>query len=183
MFYRTKAWRIAIDGFLWAAIALFAWFLLTRHFVALLAATGRWQRPGISRVLVGQVQRDTNDVFTDVLITVDKDGRQKATRLPKEELFGVEPGEKLWIIWPPYVSVGTSPPTYRFSLGRLVMEFPEIFLLICCTWLFMRFKSRLGKPFDEYVGPTKPTSNYVAPSPESWGRSKNFINKGQDENS
>jgi hypothetical protein len=183
MFYRSRGWRIAIDGFLWAAIALCAWFLLTRHFVALLAATGRWQRPGISRVQVGQVQRDANDVFTDVLITVGKDGKQKMTRMAKKELFGVEPGDKIWIIRPPYVSVGAFPPAYRFSLSRLVMEFPEIFLLICGTWLFMRFKSRLGKPFDEYVGAKKPTSSYVVPAPESWGRSKNFIRKGQDTNS
>jgi hypothetical protein len=183
MFYRTKAWRIAIDGFLWAAIALCTWFLLTRHFVALLVATGRWQRPGISHVVVGHVQKDTNDVFTDVLIMVGKDGKQNATRMNKGELFGLEPGEKIWIIRPPYVSAGATPPAFRFSFSRLVMEFPEIFLLICGAWLFMRFKSRLGRPFDEYVGPKKPTSNYVVPSPESWGRSKNFVGKDQERNS
>jgi len=183
MFFRTRAWRVVVDGFLWAAIALCTWFLLTRHFVALLSATGRWQRPGVSRIVVGNVQRDANDAFTDTLIFVNKEGKQKMTRLAKEELYGLEPGEKIWIIIPPYVSVGAFPPAYRFSLHRLVMEFPEIFLLICCTWLFMRFKSRLGRPFDEYAGPKKPTSSYVVPAPESWGRSKNFIKDGQDRNS
>ena len=171
--------RTLIDGALWIAIAFCSWFLLTRHFVAFLAVSGRWQLPGVSRVHVGHVQRDPDSSFTDVLITVRKDGSQGVTRLLKEELLGVRPGDTLWLIHPAYVTVNI-PPRYRFKPFRLVTEFPEIFFLVCGCWLFARFRSRLGKPFDAYEGTEKPTVTYIAPSPDSWGRSKQFIKKKEE---
>jgi hypothetical protein len=176
MFNFTKLRRIAIDGLLWVTITFCVWFMLTRHFVAFFAISGRWQMPGISCVYVGRVQHDTDSTFTDTLITVKKDGSQKVERLLKEELFGVEPGVTLWLIRSPYVTV-TSPPCYRLSFFRLLTEFPEIFFLIAAGCLFLRFRSRLGKPFDAYEGTKKPTITYVDPSPDSWGRSERFVNK------
>jgi hypothetical protein len=168
-----------MDGLIWAALAFCAWFMLTRHFVAFFAISGRWQVPGIVRVNVGRVERDPNNSFTDSLITVDKDGSQGVTRLAKEELVGVQPGDDIWLIRAPYVTV-TSPPCYRFSLFRLVTEFPEALFLICAGWLFARFRSRLGRPFDAFEGNRAPTVTYQVPSPESWGRSRHVIkNKGQ----
>jgi len=176
MFNSPKVWQIVIDGLLWAFIVFCVWFMLTKHFVAFFAVSGRWQMPGFSKVHVGSVQRDINSTFTDFLITVNADGSQKIDRLFKEELVGVKPGDKIWLIHPPFVTV-TSPPSYRFTPFRLVMEFPEIFALICGSWLFARFRSRLGKPFDAFEGTRKPTVTYVDPSPDSWGRSKNIIAK------
>jgi hypothetical protein len=182
MFNSPKTRRTAIDGFLWIVIAFCIWFLLTRHFVAFFAVSGRWQMPGISRVYVGHVQHDSNDAFKDVLITVNKDGSQEVSRLLKEELIGVQPGDTIWLIHTPYVTV-TSPPSYRLTFFRLITEFPEIFLLISGCWLFFRFRNHLGKPFDAYEGPKKATVTYVIPSPDSWGRSKLLIkNKDQDKN-
>jgi hypothetical protein len=154
--------------------------MLTRHFVAFFAVSGRWQMPTISRVYVGHVQRDPDSTFTDVLISVKKDGNQRMDRLLKEELVGVDPGDTLWLIRTPYVTV-TSPPCYRFSFFRLVTEFPEIFFLICVYWLFARFRSRLGKPHDAYEGSEKPTVTYEVPAPESWGRAKLLIEKKKNQ--
>ena len=176
MFDYPKARRMLIDGLLWAVIAFCIWFILTKHFVAFFAVSGRWQMPGFSRAHVGHVQRDPDSNFTDFLITVNKDGSQKLDRLLKEELAGVKPGDTIWLIHTPYVTV-TSPPSYRFTFFRLVTEFPEFFALIFGSWLFTRFHSRLGKPFDAYEGPRKPTITYVDPSPDSWGRSKSVITK------
>jgi len=176
MLISPKAWRILIDGFLWVVIAVCIWFMLTKHFVAFFAVSGRWQTPGFSRVHVGSVQRDQDSSFTDFLISVNSDGSQKLDRLLKEELTGVQPGDAIWLIHAPYVTI-TSPPSYRFTLFRLVMEFPEFFALVCGCWLFSRFRGRLGKPFDAYEGNKKPTVTYVDPSPDSWGRSKSIIAK------
>ena len=176
--------RIAVDGLLWLVIAFCTWFMLTRHFVAFFAVSGRWQMPGISKAYVGRVQRDPDNTFTDMLIIANKDGSQKIERLLKEELAFVDPGDTLWLIHPPYVTL-TSPPSYRFSLFRLLTEFPEIFFLASGFWLFVRFRSRLGRPFDAYEGNKAPSVTYVAPSPESWGRSKRVIEgkRNQEENS
>jgi len=176
MFNSSKARRLAIDGLLWTVIALCIWFILTRHFVALFAVSGRWQIPGISRVYVGRVQHDPNDAFKDILITVKKDGTQRVERLLKKDLIGVQPGDTIWLIHTPYVTV-TSPPSYRFAFWRLFTEFPEFFMLTSGVWLFFRFRSRLGKPFDAYEGSKKPAVTYVVPSPDSWGHSKLLIEK------
>lgn len=172
-----------IDGLLWTVIAFCTWFLLTRHFVAFFAVSGRWQLPSISRVYVGRVQHDPQDAFKDILITVNKHGSQRVERLLKEELTDVQPGDTIWLIHTPYVTV-TSPPSYRFAFFRLFTEFPEIFMLISGCWLFFRFRSRLGKPFDAYEGSKKVAVTYIVPSPDSWGHSKLLIKKkDQDENS
>jgi len=176
--FSPKARRILVDGLLWTMLAFCAWFMLTRHFVAFFATEGRWQAPGIVRVNVGRVERDPNNSFTDTLITVNKDGSQSVTRLPKEELLGVDPGDQLWLIRAPYVTV-TSPPCYRFSVFRLITEFPEMFFLICAYWLFARFRSRLGRPFDAFEGSKKPTVTYKDPSPDSWGHSR-LVVKNKD---
>jgi hypothetical protein len=82
------------------------------------------------------------------------------------------------------VTAFSSPPYYRFGVIRLVKEFPELFLMLGGFWLFSRFRSRLGKPYDAYEGTEKPSTTYVVPDPESWGRSKQFFqNKDQDKNS
>jgi hypothetical protein len=134
-------------------------------------------------VLVGRVDKDRDDPFTDRLITVNKDASQSVTRLLKEELSDVKPGDTIWLIRPPYVTVVASVPAYRFSLGRVVTVFPEFFLLACAGWLFARFRSRLGRPFDAYEGGEKPSTTYVVPDPDSWGRSSRFIKgKGQEQN-
>jgi hypothetical protein len=183
-FISPKARRLAIEGFLWVMIALCTWFSLTRHFIVFLAVSGRWQMPGIVRVNVGHVQRDQDDFNTDILITVKRDGSQKMHRLLKKELVGVKPGDKIWLIIPPYVSTFAAPPCYRFGIFRLVVEFPELFLLLSASWLFARFRNRLGKPFDAYESTSKPSATKSVPDPESWGRSKQFIpKKDQDENS
>jgi hypothetical protein len=163
-----------IDGLLWAVLAFCAWFMLTRHFVAFFAVSGRWQVPGIVRVNVGRVERDANNSFTDSLIVVNKDGSQSVTRLAKDDLAGVQPGDSVWLIRTPYVTV-TSPPCYRFSPMRLATEFPEVPFLLCAAWLFVRFRSRLGRPFDAFEGSKKPTVTYRDPSPDSWGHSRLVI--------
>jgi hypothetical protein len=176
--------RVAVEGALWVLMALCTWFSLTRHFIVLLAVSGRWQAPGVMRVTVGHVQRDLDDFNTDILITVKKDGSQKMHRLLKDELVGVKPNEKIWLIRPLFVTAFSSPPYYRFGIFRLVQEFPELFLLLGGYWLFARFRSRLGKPYDAYEGAEKPSTTYVVPDPESWGRSRQFFqNKDQDKNS
>ena len=181
MFGSPKTRRMAIDVLLWVVIAFCIWFSLTRHFVAFFATSGRWQMPSISRVQVGSVQKDPDNFYTDRLIMVEKDGSQKVTRLLKKELVGVKPGDKLWLIRPPYVTIVASTPAYRFSPIRLVTEFPEVFLLICGSWLFFRFRKRLGKPFDAYEGSEKTNATYIVPDPESWGRSRQFIKKNDQE--
>jgi hypothetical protein len=170
--------RILMDGLLWVAVVFCAWFMLTRHFVAFFAVSGRWQMPALMHVNVGRVERDNNDSFTDVLIIVNSDGSQGVTRLLKEELLDMEPGSKMWLIRTPYVTV-TSPPCYRLSLFRLVTELPEFFFLVSAFWLFMRFRSRLGRPFDAFEGTKKPTVTYKDPSPDSWGHSK-LVLKNKD---
>jgi hypothetical protein len=170
--------RIFIDGLLWVVLVFCAWFMLTRHFVAFFAVSGRWQAPGLLSVNVGRVERDPNDSFTDTLIIVNKDGSQGVTRLLKEELADVEPGSRIWLLRTPYVTV-TSPPYYRFSFSRLVTEIPEVFFLIAAIWLFMRFRSRLGRPFDAFEGTKKPTVTYKDPPPDSWGHSK-LVMKNKD---
>ena len=184
MFESPVVKRIVIDGLLWVVIAVCCWFALTRHFVAFFAVSGRWQTPGVSRVYVGRVQENTNDTFNNFLITVNKDGSQKVSKLFKKELIGVKPGDKIWLIHPPFVALA-EPSSYRFTILRLFKEFSEIFLLISGCWLFLRFRSRLGKPYDAYEGPKKATAvTYVVPDPNSWGRSKLLINeKNQEENS
>jgi hypothetical protein len=169
-----KVRRILLDGLLWALLAFSAWFALTRHFVAFFAASGRWQAPGILRVNVGRVERDPNDSFTDTLITVNKDGSQGVARLAKEELVGVQPRDRVWLIRAPYVTV-TSPPYHRFSFFRLATEFPEVLFLVCAGWLFARFRGRLGRPFDAFEGAKAPTVTYKVPPPDSWGRSRRVI--------
>jgi hypothetical protein len=182
MFGSPKARRLLIDGFLWVVVAFCIWFMLTRHFVAFFAVSGRWQTPGISRVQVARVQVDPEDSQTDILIMLQKDGSQKITRLLKKELIGIKPDDVLWLIHPPYVSVVASPPAYRFSMIRLVTVFPEFFILLSGTLLVLRFRGRLGRPHDAYEGSKKPTVTYTVPDPESWGRSSQFISKRNQEN-
>ena len=181
MFNSRKARRIAIDAFLWVFVTFCTWQTLTRHFVAFWAVSGRWQVPSIRQVHVGHVQKMpySDDPSYDRLITVNKDGSQKVYRLLKEDLYGVREGDKIWLINSPYVALGgrASPPTFRFSISKLFFVFPEVFLLLGGGWLFIRFRSRLGKPFDAYEGPAKNTTTYVVPPPDSWGRSKLFVEK------
>ncbi|MCL1894837.1 MAG: hypothetical protein FWG02_11525 [Holophagaceae bacterium] len=183
MLNSPKSRRILLDTILWLVVALCTWFALTRHFLASWVVSGRWQVPSIVRVHVGSVEKipSADDFYFDRLIVVKKDGSQKIYRLLKEQLYGVQPEDNIWLINSPFVAGNASPPTFRFSIPKLFIVFPEFFLLVCGCWLFFRFRSRLGKPFDEYEGPAKPTSTYVVPSPDSWGRSKNFINKKDHE--
>ena len=144
--------------------------------------------PSICKVHVGHVQKIpyAEDPNYDRLITGKEASKQKVYRLLKEDLYGIKPDDEIWLINSPYVALEgrASPPTFRFSIPNLVMVFPEVFLFISGCWLFIRFRSRLGRPFDAYEGPSKPTSTYVVPSPDSWGRSKLLIEKkNQEENS
>ncbi|MCL1894500.1 MAG: hypothetical protein FWG02_09770 [Holophagaceae bacterium] len=186
MFNSRKARRIAIDAFLWVVIFFCTWMTLTRHFIAFWAVSGRWQVPSIRQVHVGHVQKlpYSEDPSFDRLITVNADGSQKVYRLLKEELYGVQGGDNIWLINSPYVALAgkASPPTFRFSVPNLFLVFPEVFLLICGFWLFLRFRSRLGKPYDAYEGSKKPTTTYVVPPPDSWGRSRLFIGKKDQDN-
>ncbi len=135
-FIRTY-WRWAAMAALVAWAALSLWLILIQVFLAAWDPMGHWQRPGISKVTVTLVCRDTEGKLTGAVLA--KEGENdRVLQMLKTEAAQLDADDEVWIL-AHYRADGNRPSHFRLTASRVLVEYPEP-LMVLALWGFWRLR-------------------------------------------
>ena len=124
---RNVASWSAILG-LGASVAVGTWLVGIQVMLALWDPMGSWQLPRISKVTVTQIARDEDQKITGEVVALEGDSLQSLD-FSKAEAAEFEVDEDVWVLFG-YRRKGNRPGHFRLSPTRLLMEYPEPWILL-----------------------------------------------------
>lgn len=122
---------------LWALVGAVLWILLVQAFLLALNPFCHMQRPSVAQVQVKSVDRDPDSQITD-FVSVRQGDSDRVLRLLKAEAAELHEYDEVWILGAWYAD-GLRPTEYRFTLQRILLEYP-VLLLLPATWLLWRVR-------------------------------------------
>ena len=129
---------VAITGLaIWVVVGL--WLMIVQICLAVWDPMGAWQAPGIAKVTVTLVSRDPDNKLTgEVLVQVG--GKSREFVFSVQEAAELEPDDEVWVL-SNYRSHGIRPGHFLLTPGRLVLEYPEPWILLA-FWGISRLRKR-----------------------------------------
>lgn len=132
----ARLWRNLGIGGLGLVVGACAYILLLQVLL-LFVPLGSWQRPGISRVTVLQVESDPQNLSMDP-VKVRQGEQERWFMMLKAEAAELEPDETIWVLNNIHPTP-MRPAQFRLTLRRLLLEYPEP-LLILALWGIRRLR-------------------------------------------
>jgi len=127
---------------LWALVGAVLWIMLVQIFLLALNPFCHAQRPGLAHVEVRSVDRDVDSQITD-FVTVKHGDSEQVLKMAKAEAAELRPDDEVWILDAWYAD-GLRPTQFRFSLQRVLLEYPAL-LLLPAAWALWRLRKAKQK--------------------------------------
>lgn len=122
---------------LWVAAG--AWLFAIQLMLALWDPLGTWQLPRIFKISITQVSRDTERRLTGQVLGLEGDKERDLT-FAKDECAELEGEDETWVLQN-YRADGNRPSHFRLTPARLVLEYPEPWMLLA-LWGISRLRRR-----------------------------------------
>ena len=127
---------------LWALVVAVVWILVVQVFLIVLNPFCHVQLPGITRVEVRSVDRNSDSQLTDFVTVKDGDA-ERVLNLPKAEAAALRADDEVWILDAWYAD-GLRPTQFRLTPQRLLLEYPAL-LLLPAAWALWRVRKARQK--------------------------------------
>lgn len=124
----SNTWRWAAITGLWGIVATVGFVVMVQAMLVFFAPFGKWQRPGIAKVEITNIERDEQGHITGRVLARKDDG-DRILVLSKEECLKIEAGEEIWVL-ENYFTGGARPNQFLVTPQRLFMEYPEPLILL-----------------------------------------------------
>lgn len=134
--------RWAAMAALWVVVVAGVWIAGVQLLMVLFAPVGQWQRPGIAKVEVRRLERDTDGKLTGD-VQVMQGELERELHMDKAAVAGLSVNEEYWILDNYYASP-FRPEQFRLSPWRLLVEYPEPFILLA-LWAILRLRRAQAK--------------------------------------
>ncbi len=112
---------------LWALVGTVLWLTAVQVFLVALNPFCQLQRPGLAYLTVLSVDRNADSQLTD-FVTAKQGDRERVLSLTKAEAAELRAEDEVWILDAWYAD-GLRPTQFRFSLLRVLLEYPVLLLL------------------------------------------------------
>ncbi len=125
---------------LWALVGTVLWLTAVQVFLVALNPFCLLQRPGLAYLTVLSVDRNADSQLTD-FVTAKQGDRERVLSLTKAEAAELRAEDEVWILDAWYAD-GLRPTQFRFSLLRVLLEYPALLLLPAALGLWWVKKAR-----------------------------------------
>ena len=122
---------------LWALVGTVLWLTAVQAFLVALNPFCHLQRPGVSHLAILKVEPNPDSQITDY-VTVRQGDDEQVLSMAKGEAYDLRHEDEAWIMEAWYED-GLRPTHFRFSLLRILLEYPSV-LLLPATWGLWRVR-------------------------------------------
>ena len=126
----------------WALMGAVVWIVTVQVFLLALNPFCHVQRPGVSRLEVVSVDRNTDSQITD-FVTAKQGDETRVLTLSKAEAAELHADDEVWILDAWYVD-SLRPTQFRLTPQRILLEYPGI-LLLPAAWILWRLRKARQK--------------------------------------
>jgi hypothetical protein len=128
-------WTILLGT--WGLVGAVVWIVTVQIFLLALNPFCHVQRPGVSRLEVVSVDRNTDSQITD-FVTAKQGDETRVLTLSKTEAGELHANDEVWILDAWYAD-SLRPTQFRLTPQRILLEYPAI-LLLPAAWVLWRVR-------------------------------------------
>ena len=125
---------------LWALVGTVLWLTAVQAFLVALNPFCHLQRPGVSHLAIVKVEPNPDSQLTDY-VTVRRGEDEEVLNMAKSEAYDLRHEDEAWIMGAWYED-GLRPTHFRFSLLRILLEYPSALLLPAALGLWRVRRAR-----------------------------------------
>ena len=123
---------------LWALVGTVLWLTAVQTFLVALNPFCHLQRPSVSHLAIVKVEPNPDSQLTDYVTVRQGEDEEEVLSMTKAEAWELRHEDEAWILRAWYED-GLRPTHFRFSLLRILLEYPSL-LLLPAAWGLWRVR-------------------------------------------